>query len=190
VSSAPGARTHTARGSGPVSGPPGNGSSRPVPAAPAPGGRPEACPHAPPCPPPHAPGRQAARVIADHPEQGWSLLCNGVVVFDDTGALLPDGSVIESDRLTCWPGTTGTAQAGHARTVVPVPAGRAREAGLRRPGTALAGAALATSPAPGAADGTAPGSQQHPVRLRGRRVPARAVAPQGGHRERMTADAW
>jgi hypothetical protein len=29
--------------------------------------------------------------MASHPEQGWSLLCNGVVVFDDGGALLPDG---------------------------------------------------------------------------------------------------
>jgi len=26
-----------------------------------------------------------------HPEQGWSLLCNGVIVFDDTGELLPGG---------------------------------------------------------------------------------------------------
>src|SRR5262249_22251087 len=29
-----------------------------------------------------------------HPEQGWSLLCNGVVAFDDTGALLPNGRSI------------------------------------------------------------------------------------------------
>ena len=36
----------------------------------------------------------AARVVADHPEQGWSLLCNGVVRFDDGGALLPDGTSI------------------------------------------------------------------------------------------------
>ena len=27
--------------------------------------------------------------MASHPEQGWSLLCNGVVIFEDTGALLP-----------------------------------------------------------------------------------------------------
>jgi Family of unknown function (DUF5999) len=32
--------------------------------------------------------------MASHPEQGWSLLCNGVVVFEDTGALLPDGRSI------------------------------------------------------------------------------------------------
>jgi len=29
--------------------------------------------------------------MASHPEQGWSLLCNGVVIFDDGGALLPGG---------------------------------------------------------------------------------------------------
>ena len=29
--------------------------------------------------------------MAGHPEQGWSLLCNGVVLFDDMGELLPDG---------------------------------------------------------------------------------------------------
>jgi hypothetical protein len=44
--------------------------------------------------------REAARVIAHHPEQGWSLLCNGVVLFDDTGELLPDGRVIPPHRPT------------------------------------------------------------------------------------------
>jgi hypothetical protein len=29
-------------------------------------------------------------VVASHPEQGWSLLCNGVVLFDDAGVLLLD----------------------------------------------------------------------------------------------------
>ena len=42
------------------------------------------------------PGRDAARVVAAHPEQGWSLLSNGVVVFGDGGQILPDGQVIES----------------------------------------------------------------------------------------------
>jgi len=27
--------------------------------------------------------------VASHPEQGWTLLCNGVVLFDDGGELLP-----------------------------------------------------------------------------------------------------
>ena len=34
------------------------------------------------------------------PEQGWSLLCNGVVTFDDTGELLPDGAFIAPHRPT------------------------------------------------------------------------------------------
>ena len=49
------------------------------------------CQHKPPCPQWNAVDRQAARVVAAHPEQGWSLLCNGVVLFDDDGELLPDG---------------------------------------------------------------------------------------------------
>lgn len=36
----------------------------------------------------------AARVMVSHPEQGWSLLCNGVVLFDDAGALLPGGQQV------------------------------------------------------------------------------------------------
>jgi hypothetical protein len=32
------------------------------------------------------------------PEQGWNLLCNAVVVFDDTGELLPDGRVVAPHR--------------------------------------------------------------------------------------------
>jgi len=31
-------------------------------------------------------------VVAPHPEQGWCLLCNGVILFDDGGVILPDGS--------------------------------------------------------------------------------------------------
>lgn len=58
------------------------------------------CPHHPPCPPPNGPDREAARQVAEHPEQGWSLLCNGVVLFDDTGELLPDGGVIPPHRPT------------------------------------------------------------------------------------------
>ena len=50
-----------------------------------------ACRHTPPCPPAYASDRDAAHVISAHPEQGWSLLCNGVVVFEDFGELLPDG---------------------------------------------------------------------------------------------------
>ncbi len=52
------------------------------------GGRPM-CPHLPACPPADRPDRDAARTVASHPEQGWSLLCNGVIVFDDLGEILP-----------------------------------------------------------------------------------------------------
>lgn len=53
------------------------------------------CEHQPRCPVALAPDRMAAHVVVSHPEQGWSLFCNGVVVFDDAGALLPDGRVLD-----------------------------------------------------------------------------------------------
>lgn len=53
-----------------------------------------ACRHTPRCPAAHSADRLAARMIRDHLDQGWELLCNGVVVFDDHGALLPDGSAL------------------------------------------------------------------------------------------------
>jgi hypothetical protein len=59
-----------------------------------PNGHPTTCHHWPQCPAADRPDRQAARTVAFHPEQGWSLLCNGVVVFDDTGQLLPDGRIV------------------------------------------------------------------------------------------------
>jgi hypothetical protein len=52
------------------------------------------CNHLPACPAATCPDRCAARVVAAHPEQGWSLLCNGVVLFDDYGQLLPDGRAL------------------------------------------------------------------------------------------------
>ena len=57
------------------------------------------CPHHPACPTSDAPDRDAAAVVASHPEQGWSLLCNGVIVFDDDGQLLPDGRVTAPQPL-------------------------------------------------------------------------------------------
>ena len=56
------------------------------------------CPHQPPCPLANAPDCEAAHVVAAHPDQGWSLLCNGIVVFDDTGDLLPDGRIVAPHR--------------------------------------------------------------------------------------------
>jgi hypothetical protein len=49
------------------------------------------CRHTPACPSADAIDRDAAHVVSSHPEQGWSLLCNGVVVFEDFGEILPDG---------------------------------------------------------------------------------------------------
>jgi hypothetical protein len=56
------------------------------------------CHHTPPCPPADSADREAAHVAARRPEQGWSLLCNGVLLFEDTGELLPDGQVVRPHR--------------------------------------------------------------------------------------------
>ncbi len=56
------------------------------------------CHHQPRCPDAMAPDHMAARVVAAHPEQGWSLLCNGVVSFDDMGEVLPDGRTVPPPR--------------------------------------------------------------------------------------------
>jgi hypothetical protein len=56
------------------------------------------CAHQPPCPAFAASDRLAAHVMVAHPEQGWSLLCNGVVVFDDLGELHPDRRIVAPQR--------------------------------------------------------------------------------------------
>ncbi|GAA2753065.1 MULTISPECIES: DUF5999 family protein [Kitasatospora] len=56
------------------------------------------CQHRPECPSAESPDREAAAVAASHPDQGWSLLCNGVLIFEDTGELLPDGRVVAPRR--------------------------------------------------------------------------------------------
>lgn len=56
------------------------------------------CTHLPKCPSAASSDREAAQVIAPHPEQGWSLLCNGLLLFEDTGELLPDGRIIAPHR--------------------------------------------------------------------------------------------
>ena len=63
------------------------------------------CQHQPRCPESPAPDHLAARIVADQPGQGWSLLCNGVILFDDGGELLPDGRAGTPERL----GLTGLA---------------------------------------------------------------------------------
>ncbi|WSW73069.1 DUF5999 family protein [Streptomyces sp. NBC_00996] len=59
---------------------------------------PSMCQHQPPCPSAESADRESARLVAHHPEQGWSLLCNGVLLFEDTGELLPDGQIIAPHR--------------------------------------------------------------------------------------------
>ena len=64
------------------------------------------CRHEPTCPPVDASDRDAAHVVACHPEQGWSLLCNGIVLFEDFGELLPNGTSFGARRgelLMCSP---------------------------------------------------------------------------------------
>jgi hypothetical protein len=56
------------------------------------------CQHQTQCPNADAIDREAARILATFPEQGWSLLCNGVISFEDTGEILPDGTMIEPHR--------------------------------------------------------------------------------------------
>ncbi|MGI5378836.1 DUF5999 family protein [Streptomyces sp. CA-251387] len=54
------------------------------------------CSHQPSCP---SSDSHAPHVVSAHPEQGWSLLCNGAIVFDDSGELLPDGRVVAPHRV-------------------------------------------------------------------------------------------
>jgi anti-sigma regulatory factor (Ser/Thr protein kinase) len=95
-------------------------------------GRPVMCQHAPPCPPAHAPDRGAARIIAGHPEQGWNLLCNAIVLFEDTGMLLPDGTVIEPHRAAGRTPADGLPPNRARPRVAPVPSPRAHEGAARR----------------------------------------------------------
>ena len=69
-------------------------AKQPVPAS----ARARTCRHVPPCPGAGAPDRLAAKIVAAHPEQGWSLLCNGIITFEDSGALTPGGNVIAPSR--------------------------------------------------------------------------------------------
>jgi hypothetical protein len=53
------------------------------------------CAHNPDCPSADTHDACSAHVVAPHHEQGWCLLCNGVILFDDGGAILPNGSTLE-----------------------------------------------------------------------------------------------
>ena len=56
------------------------------------------CAHEPRCPAATAVDRTAARVVSSQSIQGWSLLCNGVVLFDDAGEILPGGISVAPPR--------------------------------------------------------------------------------------------
>jgi hypothetical protein len=75
----------------------------------------EMCQHLRTCPDAQAPDCRAARVVADHLEQGWSLLCNGVVLFEDGGALLADGHTVAPPRIAIAPTIGGALRAGMTR---------------------------------------------------------------------------
>ncbi|MGW4214386.1 DUF5999 family protein [Lentzea sp. NPDC004789] len=52
------------------------------------------CQHEPHCPAAEDPRGQWAEITVSHPEQGWYLLCNGIVLFDDGGLMLPGHRVV------------------------------------------------------------------------------------------------
>jgi hypothetical protein len=54
------------------------------------------CSHQPSCP---ASDSHAPHVVAAHPEQGWTLLCDGAIVFDDSGELTADGRIVAPHRV-------------------------------------------------------------------------------------------
>ncbi|MGW0702992.1 DUF5999 family protein [Streptomyces sp. NPDC002867] len=58
------------------------------------------CTHEHPCPSATGSDREAAHVVQSDETLGWSLLCNGLVVFDTSGAQVPQGCVVRPSRAT------------------------------------------------------------------------------------------
>ncbi|WP_239310815.1 MULTISPECIES: DUF5999 family protein [unclassified Frankia] len=86
---------------------------------------PASCPHSPACPSAASPDRDAARVTIRHYDQGWSLLCNGVILFDDTGEILPTGGTIEPRRgLPSLVSSAAAAVVTRHQTALPTPRSR------------------------------------------------------------------
>lgn len=54
------------------------------------------CSHQPSCP---SSDSRVRHIVAAHPEQGWSLRCDGAIVFDDSGELTADGRVVAPHRV-------------------------------------------------------------------------------------------
>ena len=61
------------------------------------------CHHPKTCPDAASEARDLAAVVISHPEQGCRLLCNGVVLFDDDGELLPDGRAVGDHHTWLMP---------------------------------------------------------------------------------------
>lgn len=59
------------------------------------------CSHRPACPEASSRSARSARIVGMHVEQGWCQLCNGVILFEDGGTLLPDGRVGDPDGAPC-----------------------------------------------------------------------------------------
>lgn len=57
------------------------------------------CGHPVECPPATAQDCEAAEIRVHRPEIGCSELCNGVLIFEDTGCLLPTGDVVGPRRV-------------------------------------------------------------------------------------------
>jgi Family of unknown function (DUF5999) len=130
------------------------------------------CPHSPPCPEASAPDREAAHTVVSHPEQGWSLLCNGIVIFEDTGELLPDGASIAPHRPTDLgfdrPARAVSQHGGQAPAALSAPAQRARQPVGHGPGDDRAVALQRMG---------LPGHHHHPVRVVGPGDPERVTLP-------------
>ena len=56
------------------------------------------CIHSPSCPDSTSTDCCRAQVVADHSEQGWCRLCNGVILFDDGAYLTPEGQAMSLPR--------------------------------------------------------------------------------------------
>src|SRR5688500_12643828 len=79
------------------------------------------CDHTPSCPAADASDARSAHIRTPHPEQGWCLLCNGVISFDDGAPSSPMATSSPRPRTPRDP--TGTL-ARLARVAAQEPPGR------------------------------------------------------------------
>ena len=140
------------------------------------------CEHQPRCPDALAPDRMAAHVVVSHPEQGWSLLCNGIVGFDDAGALLPDGRALDPHADGRRGACSSRLPDGGRRRIQDPPAPAWLRAGHRRNQRLRPGAP------PGADRG--PGPRRHPPAAHhpARGTPALPPEAPDGHQQRNEKD--